>query len=194
MFIVLTFLRDDDRFNAPEIRSAKVSLNCRENYGDTAIGYVQLKREGDLCIVKCGCKHALAVLMWVHRRSEDPAPTEIACYWKKSRLSKSKQIDYQISRLHIDLQCLRTNDLSLHRLLLKFHLNGGLLSGDFLTFASSEMTQVLCDEAERLTQKQSDCPLWYELRYGRITASRLQLRNCTKQHIVQQTMGRLLNR
>ncbi|KYN18563.1 hypothetical protein ALC57_09121 [Trachymyrmex cornetzi] len=53
MFTVLTFLRDDDRFNAPEIRSAKASLNCRENYGDTAIGYVQLKREGDLCIVKC---------------------------------------------------------------------------------------------------------------------------------------------
>ncbi|XP_018374671.1 PREDICTED: uncharacterized protein LOC108768651 [Trachymyrmex cornetzi] len=260
MFTVLTFLRDDDRFNAPEIRSAKASLNCRENYGDTAIGYVQLKREGDLCIVKCrvcpehkvrsksysttliineatekiidvqchdcaaatgGCKHALAVLMWVHRRSEDPAPTEISCYWKKSRLSsvgtvlkyievkdlgiqkilklkqtsipdnstfqhdvlqlaESKQIDCQISRLHIDLKCLKTNYLSLHRFLLKFYLNGGLLSEDFLTFASSEMTQVLCDEAERLTQKQSDCPLWYELRYGRITASKLyEAAHCT---------------
>ncbi|KAK4882184.1 hypothetical protein RN001_005503 [Aquatica leii] len=35
----------------------------------------------------CGCKHALALLMWTHRRSEDPTPTEVACYWKKSRLS-----------------------------------------------------------------------------------------------------------
>ena len=34
-----------------------------------------------------GYKHALAVLMWIHRRSEDPAPTEVACYWKKSCLS-----------------------------------------------------------------------------------------------------------
>lgn len=25
--------------------------------------------------------------MWTHRRSEDPTPTEVACYWKKSRLS-----------------------------------------------------------------------------------------------------------
>ncbi|KAK2578407.1 hypothetical protein KPH14_012739 [Odynerus spinipes] len=34
-----------------------------------------------------GCKDAVALLMWVHRRREDPAPTDIACYWKKSRLS-----------------------------------------------------------------------------------------------------------
>ncbi|KAK2579099.1 hypothetical protein KPH14_008498 [Odynerus spinipes] len=27
-----------------------------------------------------GCKYAVALLMWVHRRSEDPAPTDIACY------------------------------------------------------------------------------------------------------------------
>lgn len=34
-----------------------------------------------------GCKHALELLMWTHRRSEDPTPTEVDCYWKKSRLS-----------------------------------------------------------------------------------------------------------
>lgn len=34
-----------------------------------------------------GCKHAVAFLMWVHRRSEDPSPTEVQCYWKKSVLS-----------------------------------------------------------------------------------------------------------
>lgn len=32
-----------------------------------------------------GCKHAIAFLMWIHRRSEEP--TEIECYWKKSSLS-----------------------------------------------------------------------------------------------------------
>ncbi|XP_011859043.1 PREDICTED: uncharacterized protein LOC105556559 [Vollenhovia emeryi] len=180
-----------------------------------------------------GCKHALVVLMWVHRRSEDPAPTEIACYWKKSRLSgvgttlkyvevkdlgiqkvsrlkqtsipnnstflhdvlqlaESKQIDSQISRLHIDLKCLKTNNLSLHRLLLKFYLNGGLMSRDFLTFASSEMTQVLCDEAEQLTQNQSDCPLWYELRYRRIIAFKLyEAAHCTTNNgsFVKQVIG-----
>ncbi|GBP90822.1 hypothetical protein EVAR_66005_1 [Eumeta japonica] len=34
-----------------------------------------------------GCKHALALVMWTHRRSEDPTPTEVACYWKN--------LDYQ---------------------------------------------------------------------------------------------------
>lgn len=30
-----------------------------------------------------GCKHALAFLMWLHRKSEHRSPTEIECYWKK---------------------------------------------------------------------------------------------------------------
>ncbi|VVC86639.1 unnamed protein product [Leptidea sinapis] len=34
-----------------------------------------------------GCKHALELLMWTHRRGEDPTPADVACYWKKSRIS-----------------------------------------------------------------------------------------------------------
>lgn len=34
-----------------------------------------------------GCKHAVAFLTWLHRRSEDPPTTSITCYWKKSALS-----------------------------------------------------------------------------------------------------------
>lgn len=34
-----------------------------------------------------GCKHALAFLMWMHRRTEEPSPTEVTSYWKKPRLS-----------------------------------------------------------------------------------------------------------
>ncbi|KAG8176969.1 hypothetical protein JTE90_029418 [Oedothorax gibbosus] len=34
------------------------------------------------------CKHAIAFLMWVHRRSEEPSCTSVECYWKKSKLSK----------------------------------------------------------------------------------------------------------
>ncbi|XP_011696468.1 PREDICTED: uncharacterized protein LOC105455110 [Wasmannia auropunctata] len=90
----------------------------RINYGDSAVGYVQLKRDGNICIVQgkvcpehrvnskayvvkilvdeddknvievqcqdCaasegGCKHAIAFLMWIHRRSEEPEPTESFC-------------------------------------------------------------------------------------------------------------------
>lgn len=35
-----------------------------------------------------GCKHAVAFLMWVHRRSEEPACTSVECYWRKAKLSK----------------------------------------------------------------------------------------------------------
>lgn len=35
-----------------------------------------------------GCKHAIAFLMWVHRRSEEPSCTSVECYWKKFRLSR----------------------------------------------------------------------------------------------------------
>ncbi|XP_074026504.1 uncharacterized protein isoform X1 [Leptinotarsa decemlineata] len=34
-----------------------------------------------------GCKHAIAFIAWLHRRSEDPPSTSIDCYWKKSKLS-----------------------------------------------------------------------------------------------------------
>ncbi|KAF5271716.1 hypothetical protein FQA39_LY08039 [Lamprigera yunnana] len=87
-----------------------VNWSSRPSYGDDAISYVQLKREGKICTVKCkicpehkvhaklygvtltvdedeekvtsvqchdcvaaqgGCKHAIALLMWIHRRSEE---------------------------------------------------------------------------------------------------------------------------
>lgn len=101
--------------------------SSRDSYGDDAVSYVQVKREGKLCTVKCkicpehkvhsklygctlildeeeenilsvrcedcvasqgGCKHAIAFLMWVHRRSEEPSCTSVECYWKKSKLSR----------------------------------------------------------------------------------------------------------
>ncbi|XP_074111431.1 uncharacterized protein LOC141535410 [Cotesia typhae] len=35
-----------------------------------------------------GCKHSIAFLMWLHRRSEEPSPTDVECYWRKSVLSQ----------------------------------------------------------------------------------------------------------
>lgn len=34
-----------------------------------------------------GCKHSIAVVSWIHRRCEEPSPTEVDCYWKKGCLS-----------------------------------------------------------------------------------------------------------
>lgn len=35
-----------------------------------------------------GCKHAVAFLMWMNRKTENPSPTEVKCYWTAPRLSK----------------------------------------------------------------------------------------------------------
>jgi hypothetical protein len=42
----------------------------------------------DCVASKGGCKHSIAFLMWIHRRSEDPPCTAVECYWKKSKLSR----------------------------------------------------------------------------------------------------------
>lgn len=43
---------------------------------------------------------------------------------------------------------------------------------DFVEYCKLIMTADACEEAAIATLEQSDCPLWYELRYGRITASK----------------------
>lgn len=40
------------------------------------------------CVAQLGgCKHAVAFLAWLHRRSEEAAVTSTTCYWRKSVLS-----------------------------------------------------------------------------------------------------------
>ncbi|KAL4710253.1 hypothetical protein ACJJTC_003533 [Scirpophaga incertulas] len=124
--MVAYYLTKNSDFVAAEMRGVKMQRSVRDNYGDDAIGYVQVKRVGNICTVKCGitperrvratpyhcslecdekdneilnvmckdcaassggCKHAVAFLMWLHRRSEEPSTTAIKCYWRKSKLS-----------------------------------------------------------------------------------------------------------
>ncbi|KOB75489.1 Uncharacterized protein OBRU01_07391 [Operophtera brumata] len=121
------FLASNKDFCSAEFRNVKTTISSRPSYGDDAVSYVQLKRDGNLCIMKAkicpehkvhaklygvtliidevdeavksvechdcvasqgGCKHAIAFLMWVHRRSEDPSCTSVECYWMKSKLSR----------------------------------------------------------------------------------------------------------
>ena len=100
--------------------------STRKEYGDEAIGHVQVQLQSGTAVVKAkvtpehkvrqtpynvtveidtvseevkearchgcqarngGCKHVAAFVLWLHRRSSDPAVTEVKCYWKKARLS-----------------------------------------------------------------------------------------------------------
>ena len=51
--MLLEYMQENDCYNVAETRSAKTLLASREAYVDTAVGYVEVKREGHLCTVRC---------------------------------------------------------------------------------------------------------------------------------------------
>ncbi len=49
------FIKKKDRnFISPEIRNVEAIVNGRESYGESAIGYVQVKKTGCLYTILCG--------------------------------------------------------------------------------------------------------------------------------------------
>lgn len=204
--------------------------SSRASYGDDAVSYVQLKRDGKLCIIKCkicpehkvhaklyrcivvvneedetvdcGCKHAIAFLMWVYRRSEESSCTSVECYWKKIKLSRvGNTIKYMTAK---DLSKDTLLILSNSSVFLKFleGKNTKIEDCEFLkyqpTHSASEIqafsmhqlmwkfkekfldnflknvkiSASLITKVQEETREQSNSSLWHELRYGRITASR----------------------
>ncbi|XP_011860949.1 PREDICTED: uncharacterized protein LOC105558060 [Vollenhovia emeryi] len=49
MFMILDFIKKSDNFNCGEVRNVKLAASSRTSYGDQAIGYVCLKRDGEIC-------------------------------------------------------------------------------------------------------------------------------------------------
>lgn len=64
-------------------------------------------------------------------------------------------------------------NLSLYKLMLRFTEEGGVQYDDFIKFAITNMTESLCTEAEKKTRAQVGSPSWHELRFGRVSASKL---------------------
>ncbi|KAL0829803.1 hypothetical protein ABMA28_003286 [Loxostege sticticalis] len=236
------FLATNKEFCSSEFRNVKTSLSSRPSYGDDAISYVQLKREGNICTVKCkifpehkvhaklyavtlivdedeekvtsiqchdcvaaqgGCKHAIALLMWVHRRSEEPSCTEVQCYWQKSKLSRvgttlkfisAKDLskgspmlpsnytvlekfleegkkrnlgNCELLKYQHDYNGDELFSVSMHQLVFKYKTECCDL---FLS--KFNLTVDLINKIEAETRDQFKNNLWYELRYGRVTASK----------------------
>ncbi|XP_049880299.1 uncharacterized protein LOC126376795 [Pectinophora gossypiella] len=150
-----------------------------------------------------GCKHAIAFLFWVHRRSEEPSCTSTECYWKKSKLSRvgstlksitTKQLsksspllpannivltkfieegrrrkvhDCELLRYQPNYSPSETEALSMHQLMLKYK------EKCVDTFLSNVIiTTALIEKVKEETLEQSKSNLWFELSYGRITASK----------------------
>ncbi|KYM96997.1 hypothetical protein ALC62_12331 [Cyphomyrmex costatus] len=51
IFMVTEFFKNNECFNVAESRGVKTDRSKRENYGDSAVGYVELCREGKYCII-----------------------------------------------------------------------------------------------------------------------------------------------
>ena len=169
-----------------------------------------------------GCKHIIAFLSWLHYRSEEPSPTEVKCYWKKSRLSKvAKEIkfctisDFEEKRkrkkkliqnpekqledsmgsgqsrlqrfIEVGLQNgnksalirhfmdNKLGQLDLHTLIQIFAQETSpenQCADEFVQFCQMRMTTKECVEKANATKNQSLEDIWFELRYGRITASK----------------------
>lgn len=156
-----------------------------------------------------GCKHSVAFLMWVHRRTEEPASTSVECYWKKPTLSR---VGTTIKYITVEQMCekavphrpgsselynefiaeAKSNNIS-HCELLKFqhdfkHKDVMLYSLHCFLMNQSEETSADVDKfievmktivteaeisaIEEATRKQNKSRLWYEMRYGRVTASK----------------------
>ena len=54
---------------------------------DEELGEVQVVQCHDCVASQGGCKHGVALLMWLHRRSSEPSVTDVQAYWNKPRLS-----------------------------------------------------------------------------------------------------------
>ncbi|KAF9799883.1 hypothetical protein SFRURICE_017118 [Spodoptera frugiperda] len=190
------FFASNNDFCSSEFRNIKTSMSSRASYGDDAVSYVQLKRENKFCTVKCkicpehkvhanymdcqdcvasqgGCKHAIAFLMWVHRRSEN----HHALLWsaigrnpnclKLKRQEREKLRTVQLLKYQPTYSESETWAISMHQLTYKFKER---CVEDFLK--KIEITASLIKKVEEETREQSNSALWFELRYGRITASR----------------------
>lgn len=232
------------------------SRSTREEYGDHAIGRVQVKRtptnpvtvvkaevvpetsvrnkpyccvttineaEGKIMDAVCegceaaagGCKHILAFLYWLYRRSMEPASTSTTCYWAKPTLSKVgrtiksiklSELTQKVSDPPADIDsesCLadfinRANvektecqisayfkkssisNVSLHSQIHSFKQQGNEQDATkFIDYLKTQITNEDCIDILKTTVDQSRSREWHEMRYGRITASKIfEAMNC----------------
>lgn len=164
----------------------------------------------DCAASKGRCKHALALLMWLYRRSEEPSTASVKCYWKTSKLSgvgttlkmikakdvgpASKKIQVQPNKndffdkvvpklRELQIQCSlsqyvcekkEVEKVPLHYLINNFKkMNMDFDVESSLKFCKNEMTKSRCLQIKEATMAQSNSNLWFEMRYGRITASKM---------------------
>ncbi|CAH2104028.1 unnamed protein product [Euphydryas editha] len=156
-----------------------------------------------------GCKHAVAFLMWLHRRTEEPECTSKECYWKKPTLSRvgttlkyitvqqmsKKEVPHRPSTSALYTEFIseakkrEINNCELlkyqhdfkHRDVMQYSLHCFIINQSqeikadvekLVDFMKATFTAAAISAIEVATRRQNKSSLWYEMRYGRITASK----------------------
>ncbi|KAF5284531.1 hypothetical protein FQA39_LY17004 [Lamprigera yunnana] len=195
--MLASYLSANGDFIAAEMRGVKAKRSGRESYSEHKVWnkpyYVKvLINETEEKIIEAlyedclaapgGCKHIRALISWRHCRSEEPSTTELKCYWRKSTLSK---IDNELKFVKARDMGPSVTSLLLPQMtifsLTEVHSDIDNNFNNFVLFCKSSITTEICNEAFNMTKDQADCPLWFELRYGRITASKAhEISQCKK--------------
>ncbi|CAG9837719.1 unnamed protein product [Diabrotica balteata] len=227
------FLASCKEINQPQSSGTKTSQD--KPYFVNAVVNEELEEILEVSCISCVassgvCKHAIAFLMWLHRRSEEPAPTEVVCYWKKAPLAQVGADEKYIEAIHIGkkikkhsttspntagffedvLEGIRIGNypcplnahhrdisevkkLSVHQLMIEFISSDLDQTADsFVNFCNKHVNPDIIQKISELSHTQSEDSLWFELRYGRITASKLyEMAVCKKSSgsLVNQIIG-----
>ncbi|KAL4718128.1 hypothetical protein ACJJTC_019481 [Scirpophaga incertulas] len=157
-----------------------------------------------------GCKHAVAFLMWAHRRSEEPSCTEVECYWRKPTLSrvgttlkyvtlnqlckktavqhdtnphlynefvqeaKKRKIDNcELLKYQSDFKYSDVRQFSLYHMFMQTSDELKNNVDQFIENLKQKLDQNALKLTEEATRSQFRNTMWYELRYARITASKV---------------------
>ncbi|GLV46440.1 hypothetical protein CBL_20779 [Carabus blaptoides fortunei] len=138
------------------------------------------KRSFDAAVDELGgSKHGIAFLMWVHRRCRDPAPTETDCYWKKSILPKVGSSFKLFMTVGFNGPVPTDVGAASMSAVLSTNIPGTDNCEEFLLYLKKNVTDEILKQAAQATQTQYKSQLWFELRYGRIIASRVhEVANC----------------
>lgn len=192
---------------------AKICPEHKVRSKDYSVRVVVNEKEESVLTAECltaslgGCKHAVALLAWIHRKSENPSCTSTECFWKKPILStvgasiKYKEINEIVEKkTNFDPQKIKIDNNFLQLILkhpkaqncdshiinfystqpsqkLSMHYLSIAYKGDksnvrmFNQFCGESLTSENCILIEKQTCQQSANYLWFELRYGRVTAS-----------------------
>lgn len=183
-------------WSRPKLAARTVYMLC---YTMSCVHYA-LQKYINTNFILGGCKHCVAFVLWLHRRSEEPSVTSVKCYWQGSKLSKADTIDVDFLTIlgrpvtfeEPDLQFVRnvvsalpTKDSvicqffeepqdqgTIHNLWTNFIASGiDITPPNFYAYAESTLDQSLIEKIEKATQKQAEEEFWHKMRFGRITAS-----------------------